>query len=343
MKLTSLIKRMIPSSHPSESQGSYRPLHPTVEWQVAGHCNYDCPYCIQSRAMRVGSPDDSTVESIIHGFGKLPGNWEIKISGGEPFAYKGFVAHAIPLLIEKTSHSVSVLTNFSAPISILKQFCVKTGPRLRITSASFHPDTVECRDFVEKCIQYRDLRSEFNPNSSFVVNVVLVPGKVSNHLVYREILQESGFRYFPQLMKIKGGVFPYNDKERALIEKITEGSHDPMQVNRAPNYHGLHCDAGVWYFVVDQTGEAYTCRTGKRYCGNNATGVSMSSSHSLPTIQKSDDRGRLGSFVRGDFKLLRAGGPCPYTICPCTVPANRGVVRIPIDETVATEDEGDTE
>jgi len=283
-------------------------LEPTVEWQVNGHCNYDCPYCIQSKASRVGFPGDATVKAIINQFANLPGQWEIKMSGGEPFAFKGFINLVIPELVSKTRHKISVLTNFSAPLNVLERFCKLTSERLRITSASLHPDTANVDEFIEKAIAYRQFREQHNPNSSFVVNVVLVPGNVKNHFSYRQQIEAEGMRYFPQLMKIKGGVYPYQESEYQMIEQLTDGSRDPRKVNRAPNYEGVHCESGAWYFTVDKNGEAYSCRTGKRFLDVN-------------------DEARMGNLVDGTFSLRSNGGPCPYPICPCTVPANRGIIR----------------
>lgn len=94
-----------------------------------------------------------------------------------------------------------------------------------------------------------------------------------------------------------------------MIKELTGDSHDPRKVNRAPSYEGLHCEAGAWYFTVDKTGEAYSCRTGKRFLHIN-------------------EGASLGNLVDGTFQLRSRGGACPYPICPCTVPANRGIVRI---------------
>ncbi len=304
-----MIKQWVRSLANPVKSPPFDDLQPTVEWQVNGHCNYDCSYCIQSKKSRVGFPDEATVRAIVGEFAKLPGQWEIKMSGGEPFAFKGFINLVIPQLVERTPHRISTLTNFSAPLSVLERFCKLTGDRLNITSASLHPEFTEVDEFVEKAIAYRELRSTYNPHSSFVVNVVLVPGHVKHHLAYREKIESSGFRYFPQLMKIKGGVYPYANEEKQLIEQITGASHDPHVVNRAPNYQGLHCEAGAWYFTVDRDGQAWTCRTGKRF------------------VDVSDD-GRMGNLVEGTFELRSAGGKCPYPICPCTVPANRGIVRL---------------
>ncbi len=304
-----MIRQLLRSISKSADRPPFDDLYPTVEWQVNGKCNYDCSYCIQSKKSRVGFPEDETVRAIVSEFAKLPGQWEVKMSGGEPFAFKGYIGLVIPQLIERTPHLISTLTNFSAPLGVLETFCQLTGERLRITSASLHPEFVAFDTFLEKAIQYRELRRKHNPNSSFVVNVVLVPGRVKHHMDYQQQLEAEGFRYFPQLMKIKGGVYPYEDRERAMIEQLTGSSHNPRIVNRAPSYQGLHCEAGAWYFTVDKNGDAWSCRTDKRFReqGQGAT---------------------LGNLADGSFQLRGSGGKCPYPICPCTVPANRGIVRL---------------
>ena len=45
---------------------------PTVEWQVAGACNYDCSYCIQSRRYRRGGIDTDRVDAVLDFFAGLP-------------------------------------------------------------------------------------------------------------------------------------------------------------------------------------------------------------------------------------------------------------------------------
>jgi len=204
---------------------------------------------------------------------------------------------------------------------VLERFCALTGERLRITSASLHLEHTDVDTFVAKAEAYRALRARHNPGSSFVVNSVLVPGKIAGLGRVKARLEAAGFRYFPQLMKVKGGVFPYGEADRARIEALTRGGVDPRAVNRAPSYRGLRCEAGAWYAVVDQRGDAYTCRTAKRY---------EDAREGLPEPARSapDPEGAyMGNLARGTFALRAGGGVCEYDICPCTVPANRGVVR----------------
>lgn len=292
-------------------------LFPTVEWQVGGHCNYDCTYCIQSKKSRVGQPDEARVDAILAGLASLPRlpgerRWEVKMSGGEPFAARLFLERIVPGLVARTPHLVSVLTNFSAPAKSLERFARLTGDRLRITSASLHLESVEPAPFLDKARAYREVRLDCAPQSSFVINSVVVPGTVARLLDVQAECEAEGFRFFPQLMKVNGGVFDYAPDERPLVERLLRGSVDPHEVNRAPSYRGLHCEAGAWYFTLDQDGEAWSCRTSKRF----------KKAGPVPTRS-------LGNMVEGTFALRSGGGPCPFSICPCTVPANRGVVRLP--------------
>ena len=114
-----MIKHWIRSLSGNPAKPPFDDMEPTVEWQVNGNCNYDCSYCIQSKKSRVGFPDDDTVRAIVGQFATLPGQWEVKMSGGEPFAFKGFINHVIPELVSKTPHRISTLTNFSAPLNVL--------------------------------------------------------------------------------------------------------------------------------------------------------------------------------------------------------------------------------
>ncbi|MFT7623780.1 MAG: organic radical activating enzyme [Myxococcota bacterium] len=284
-------------------------LEPTVEWQVNGVCNYDCTYCIQSRAYRTGMPDQAVSEAIVTGLAALPGRWEIKMSGGEPFAYPGLMRWVIPGLVEQTRHRISILTNLSASLKTLGRFSELTGSRLSIVSASLHLEYVDSKEWIAKAVEFAALRDRHNPRSSFVVNSVLVPGRLAEQRDIKERVEAAGLRYFPQLMKIKGGVFPYSAREQQIILELTGGSESPRDVNRAPSYEGHHCEAGAWYFVVDQRGEAWSCRTGKRFAVED------------------DREAYMGNLADGSFARRQKGGLCSYSICPCTVPANRGVIR----------------
>ncbi len=273
----------------------------TIEWQVCGTCNYDCSYCIQSKASRQGAPDDAAVDRLISFFAGLPDTWEIKMTGGEPFAFKGFMARIVPGLVERTAHTISVLTNLSAPEAMLDRFADLTRGRLGIVSASLHLEFSTAEDFAEKAAR---LAARIGPEASLVCNTVLVPGKLELVDDARRILEARGLRMFPQIMKANGGVVSYDDDDRRRLRILVGDAPSPRTANLAPSYRGRRCFTGVDYFVLTQLGDAWSCRTARRF-----------------------DEGYLGNVHAGTFALRTSPVTCTYDICPCTVPANRGMVE----------------
>ncbi|MEZ4219739.1 MAG: hypothetical protein R3B13_02340 [Polyangiaceae bacterium] len=271
---------------------------PTIEWQVAGACNYDCSYCIQSARYRRGAPSRDALARTIAAFAALPGNWEIKCSGGEAFAHPLFLDFAVPELMAHSPHAISVLTNFSANRQELTRFVELTRGRLRVFSASLHLEHVSLQDFADKAAWFRD---QLEPTVSFVVNQVVLPGREDQAGAAKSALLARGIKWFPQLYKIKGGVYDYESPERLV--PLLGKRPGPRDANVAPSYRGRLCYAGVEYFVVDKDGGAWACRTAKRH-----------------------GHGFLGNVHDGALERLSAPAPCPYDICPCTVPANRGMI-----------------
>ncbi|HYO92066.1 MAG TPA: hypothetical protein VEQ40_10535, partial [Pyrinomonadaceae bacterium] len=249
---------------------------------------------------RQGQPTDAEIDEFLKFFARLPGVWEIKMSGGEPFAFKGFLERIIPGLA-KLPHQVSVLTNLSAPRSALRRFVDLIGDKLLVVSASLHLEYTTVEAFVEKATL---LRSWLRPETSLVVNSVLVPGTLQNLSEVRRAVEAAGLRYFPQVMKTKHGVFAYEHSDRLMVESLTGKNPSSREANMAPSYRGRLCWTGVEYFTLEQNGDAWSCRTARRF-----------------------RQGYLGNVLDGTFGLLTEARRCVYDICPCTVPANRGMIE----------------
>ena len=99
---------------------------------------------------------------------------------------------------------------------------------------------------------------------------------------------------------------------QGILREVLGEAPGPRQANVAPSYRGRMCWAGVDYFAVDKTGEAWSCRTAKRH-----------------------GEGHLGNIYDGSLARLAAPSACPWDICPCTVPANRGMIE-GVEPSVAT-------
>jgi organic radical activating enzyme len=274
---------------------------PTIEWQVCGVCNYDCSYCIQSRASRVGHPSELEVESFLGFFERLSRSFEVKMTGGEPFAFKGFMARIVPGLVERSAHRISLLTNLSAPEALLDRFAELTHGRLGIVSASLHLEHVDPEVFAAKATR---LRERMDPEASLVCNTVMVPGRLDEIARAKALLEARGLRVFPQLMKVKKGLHDYDEGDRRRLRMLVGEAPSPREANVAPSYRGRVCWVGVDYFVLTQAGDAYTCRTARRH-----------------------GEGFLGNVHDESFALREQPVRCSYDICPCTVPANRGMIE----------------
>src|SRR5205085_1877477 len=78
---------------------------------------------------------------FLEAFGRLPGRWEIKISGGEPFVHP--TLDKVVEGLARLGHRISVVTNFSASDAKLEQFVRAAQGRIGVFSASLHPEYVK--------------------------------------------------------------------------------------------------------------------------------------------------------------------------------------------------------
>lgn len=315
------------------------PHLPTVEWQVCGGCNYDCSYCIQSKKYRVGYPDETSVERALDFLCALNGAWDIKTTGGEPFSFKLFLDRIVPRLMQESQHHFSTLTNLSAPIRQLERFAQLTYGRLHVLSASLHLEFADVDSFVEKMLFLQKHTDQQKNKAHLVVNSVLVPDRLSDVWRAKDAVEAAGLRFFPQLMKVKNGVYAYTSAQIREIERVLGDfsvAQSEKRANLAPAYTQKVCYTGSRYFVLMQNGDAWSCRTAKRYeqgyLGNVFSYINTSTHTSTDT---STNTSTNTSSVE-----LRAGPiRCPYGICPCSVPANRGMIEgIPYTHTRSDED-----
>jgi organic radical activating enzyme len=266
-----------------------------------GQCNYDCSYCVQKRETRRGLPTAAELELFLSTWDELPGSWELKISGGEPFVLKQLPAVAERL--RQRGHLVSILTNLSAPSTRLEAFINGAGDALRTFSTSLHREMVTEEEFLEKVLwvggRLRDL-----PRATLVVNAVLDPAQLDALLETQRVFEGAGVKFYPQMMRVGGRNYHYSDGEWEKVRRLVGEKSTPREVNQGYSFRGEPCWAGARYFIVTHRGKAFSCYPGKRF-----------------------GDGFLGNVLQGTFRLWEGPRPCPYEVCPCTVPQNRGIVE----------------
>lgn len=278
------------------SEAPLYPLEGVVSWNMNTTCNYRCSYCTQ-RFVDDRGQWAKDIPSFIEAFLALPGDWEIKLSGGEPFRHPDFIG-----LVESLSAGgmrVSVVTNFASPIDELIRFAEATATRPGLLSASLHLAYVDPEQFLRKLLVFRE---------HFGGRVCVTSVATREDLPKLEGLgelfsgHEIAFKVQPE--KQDRDVIEYNDIEKQQL--ISLGGHNATG-RIAPSFRGRLCWAGARYFVVEHRGDVYRCYPARRY-----------------------RREFLGNLLDKTLQLGTAATDCDYDYCNCTVPQERGMVKGPL-------------
>ena len=268
------------------------PLEGVVSWNMNTVCNYRCSYCTQ-RFLDDRKQWARDLPAFLDAFVALPGDWEIKLSGGEPFRHPGFL-DAVRTLAAGGLR-VSVVTNFSASREDLAAFAEATSRRPGLVSASLHLEYVEPEAFREKASWFAELHA-----GAFCVTCVASRKLLPRLPALRALFAPLRFKVQPE--KQDRDVIAYTARELESLRAL--GGHNDTGFV-APSFEGLPCWAGSRYFIVDHHGEAYRCYPARRY-----------------------RKERLGNRRDGTLRLHWEATSCRYTYCNCTVPQQRGMVPL---------------
>jgi len=270
------------------------PLEGVVSWNMNTTCNYRCSYCTQRFVDdRKQWADD--LPGFVAAFGALPGDWEIKLSGGEPFEHPRFLETVGELT--EAGLRVSVVTNLSAKPADLAAFAEATSARPGLVSASLHLEFTTAEELRDKVRAFADVFA-----GRVVVTCVAARALLGRLPALRVLFEEAGLPFRVQPEKQDRDVIAYTPAER--LQLVALGGHNGTGAID-PDLSGRPCWAGARYFIVDHRGEAYRCYPARRY-----------------------RRERLGNLLDGSFALHPSHRPCTYSYCNCTVPQQRGMVSI---------------
>lgn len=276
-----------------------RPVEGAVSWNVNTACNYRCSYCTQRFKDDRGRWSRDTPR-FLEAFARLPGRWEVKISGGEPFVHPtlGEIVSGLAAI----GHRVSVVTNFSAPRDKLLAFADAARGRVGVFSCSLHLEYVDDPAlFAEKAAWMgAELTKRADPElppPRVCVTSVATREALPRLPAIAETFRAAGVTFKVQPEKQDRDVIAYSPAERAAI--LALGGHN-LTGALVHDFHELPCWAGARYFILDDVGEAYRCYPARRY-----------------------KLERMGSFLSPDFRLADAPSPCLYHACNCTVPIAR--------------------
>lgn len=268
------------------------PLEGVCSWNMNTTCNYRCSYCTQ-RFVDDRGQWARDLPKFLAAFARLVGDWEIKLSGGEPFRHPDFLDAVAALA--KQRRRVSVVTNFSSKQDELFAFCDATRARPGLISASLHLEYADTDEFLAKLVAVKAHHA-----GRVVATCVATRENLPRLAELQTAFAAAGTELRIQPEKQDRDVIDYSDAERDQLVQL--GGHNGTG-EIAPSFAGRACWAGARYFIVDHTGDAYRCYPARRY-----------------------RRESLGNMLDGTFALRAEASPCRYDYCNCTVPQQRGMV-----------------
>lgn len=268
------------------------PLEGVVSWNMNTTCNYRCSYCTQ-RFLDDRAQWARDLPAFVDALLALPGDWAVKLSGGEPFQHPGFLDAVEALALG--GRRVGVVTNLSASRARLARFAEAVAVRPGVVSASLHLEYAAPEDFLD---EVRWLAGVYR--GPVVVTCVATRENLPRLPALKSLFEAAGLPFRVQPEKQDRDVIAYTEVERAAILSLG-GHNDTGLVD--PSYQGRPCWAGARYLVVDHRGEAWRCYPARRYRTEY-----------------------LGNLLDGTLRLRREATPCPYAYCNCTVPRQRGMV-----------------
>lgn len=283
-------------------QAPPRPDEGVINWNINTACNYRCTYCTQRFKEDRGRWAADTPR-FLAAFGRLPGRWEVKLSGGEPFVHPTLTE--IVAGLAALGHRISVVTNFSAPGPKLAAFVRAAKGRIGVFSASLHLEYAsDIEDFI---VRLSLLESEITaahdptlPAPSVCVTCVATRANLPRLRELRARFDDAGLTFKVQPEKQDRDVVPYAPDELATLDAL--GGHN-LTGEVAHDFEGRPCWAGARYFILDDLGQAWRCYPARRYRTE-----------------------ALGDFLNDGFTLGESASPCQYRYCNCTVPIARGMM-----------------
>lgn len=282
------------------SEATPRPEEGVISWNINTACNYRCSYCTQRFKEDRGRWSRDTPR-FLKSFARLPGRWEIKLSGGEPFVHPTLTE--IVAGLASLGHRISVVTNFSASRARLSEFVEAARGRVGIFSCSLHLEYVqELREFREKALWMQELLLARADPSLKRPHLCVTSVATRERLAQLEEIAGAleGLTFKVQPEKQNRDLIAYEPHEREQILKL--GGHN-LTGELAFDFEGLPCWSGSRYFILDDQGQAFRCYPARRY-----------------------KLERMGNFLEDDFQLADGPAPCRYRYCNCTVPIDRGMM-----------------
>jgi MoaA/NifB/PqqE/SkfB family radical SAM enzyme len=265
-----------------------------VQWRLNERCNFRCAYCFregrdQHRADEHPDCGKYSPEHIARSFDATGKTWRIRLTGGEPFLYPGFIALAQALT---RRHRLAVNTNLSAPA--VRDFAERVAPaRVHSINATLHFHEVEKRGLMARWFETFLYFQEKGFNIRLVcLTHPLLLGRLASDL---EHFRAQGVaRTYVKIFRgpWNGSHYPgaFTAEERRLIQKAGLTEDEQRILDGRVYFLSLYCGAGCIAFDMDVRGILTRCSGVKTPHGN---------------------------LFEGQFNPDTQPRPCPVLTCAC--------------------------
>ncbi|MBU1125364.1 MAG: tetratricopeptide repeat protein, partial [Candidatus Omnitrophica bacterium] len=267
-----------------------------LTWGMHYQCNYRCRYCYAPKPEKeCFNEQPKNVASYLsvaqwvkiwEGVYKKYGPCRIRMDGGEPSAYPGFLD-----LVEQVSqyHDLQINTNLSFDVDA---FVARIKPEKVRLDASLHLEYVSPDDFLS------NIRILHAGGFKIVVSCVAYPPFIERINACKEpyAVMKIPFIIHPFSGEYEGKSYPkaYEVEEVAKIYSLDEASRLVMSWRKGEirNTKGKPCRMGQTYARIYPNADAYRC------CADGGMD-------------------RIGNLADEGFQLLDKALVCPTDNCPC--------------------------
>lgn len=267
---------------------------PFIDFLITQNCNYRCEYCSQSKAnSTLEDASNEVIDGFLTALGRLPRDFEITISGGEPLLHNRFFE-----VIEKIKNMgffICIVSNFSSPLDKYEKIVNILGDKLSFLMLSYHDVSVKnIDDYINKALALKQI---IRPSTKMRICAPLWRGNLDRLRYLKDKLTPFGIEFEVQHIRIRNEFIKYNTQEIKFLEEN----------NAAPNKNlasfGRICQAGVKSAVIYQDGSIYRCYSSR-----------LIKSH------------YLGNVANGKIDFYKSLRSCPFLKCTCPKPFNYNMI-----------------
>ncbi|MFW5991315.1 MAG: radical SAM protein [Candidatus Nanoarchaeia archaeon] len=322
-------------------------------WHVTYLCNLDCSFCDAKKSNeRIQKQVDFLKNNwrlYKKGFEKLPGSWEIILTGGEALALPGILGIVKDLV--EMGHKISLTTNFSFSLDFYKKFLKIVDGKLHFFSASFKPEYYKLEPYLKKA---QDINTAVKRmNGHFTVVAVAEPKWLDYLYNVGKMFNKKGIKYRLQAKRVNGSYIKYSKREKEKISEFTrcfglgkdvklksKGSYlrNEPSLNGFYNYLEEQDGSGslltknlfnkCFKITTQKTGsncfKGSLCLAGIKYFVMDDFGNCFRCHSGITHI--SGNQEYMGNLLKGGVRFFNNPKPCPHNSCSCILPYDMGLI-----------------